>query len=289
MPDEVMEIKAKGIKNIIDKFFIFNKEMFKAIKYDLTKLKINCEIEEIQALVYNAVKKGIKDADIYDFILERISLTLPQDIIVNLKLARIQTKNFRKIIEFYKKGEHSNFSKFLENLKYKKNIVYTFTKYSKNIIDDSYKINNILIGEIKKENIKIIELNFQETKREFEKYIDDYLNNDNLKICIVKFLPYEGTYMKYVNCYIENKFNISEKYDKKIFIFIVYMSRIFFEELKEKENINKKILSETLSNLSGNYQIFIDNLKGEPKLKIENILIMNGKEIFNNLINPDEN
>ena len=31
MPDEVMEIKAKGIKNIIDKFFIFNKEMFKAI------------------------------------------------------------------------------------------------------------------------------------------------------------------------------------------------------------------------------------------------------------------
>ena len=102
--------------------------------------------------------------------------------------------------------------------------------------------------------------------------------------------------MKYIDCYIDNKIkiNINKKYDKKIFIFLVYMSRIFFEELnnienktlEEKQQFNKKILIETLSNLTGYYQIFIDNLKGDPNLKIENIFVINKKELFYNLINP---
>ena len=260
-------------------------------------MKINCGKEEIQELVCDANKKGIKKEDINDYVLEKIALTLPQDILVNLKLSGSkQDKNLQKLLDFYKKGEHSNFSKFLETLKLTKNIVYTFTCYSNNIIDENYKINNNLVGEIKKENIKFIEINFHDTKREFEKYIDDYLKEDNLKICVIKFLPYEGSYMKYVDCYIENKINKNKKYNKKIFIFIVYMSRIYLEELnnienktlEEKEQFNKQILTETLSNSTGYYQIFIDNLIGEPKLKIENVLFMGKKELFNNLINPDE-
>ena len=104
--------------------------------------------------------------------------------------------------------------------------------------------------------------------------------------------------MKYIDCYIDNKIktNINKKYEKKTFIFMVFMSRIFFEELnniknktlEEKQLLNKKILTETLSNLTRYYQIFIDNLKGVPKLKIENILVIKKKELVINLINPDQ-
>ena len=297
MMDEELIREAAKIKSNIDGFFKCNKTTFKAINYDLTKLMINCGKEEIQALVYDANKKGIKKENLNEYVLEKIALTLPQDILINLKISGPkQTQNLQKILELYKKGEHSNFSNFLEKLQTQKNIVYTFTGYLENIIDNNQKINNSLVGEIKKENIKFIQLSSFKSEREFEQNIDDYLEEDNSKVCIIKFLPFEGSYMNYIKFFIENKINGNKKYDKKIFIFVVYMSRISNKDLndidnktlKEKEEFNKKILKETLSNLSGYYQIFIDNLKGEPKLKIENILVMNNKDLYNKVINPEE-
>ena len=296
MMDEELIREAEKIKNTIDGFFNCNKA-FKAINYDLKKLMINCGKEEIQALVYNANKNGVKKENISDYVLEKISMTLPQDILVNLKISgQKQTKNLKKILDFYYKGEHSNFPRFLEKTKNLKNIVYTFTGYLEDFIEDSDKINNALVGEIKKDNIKIIQLNSIKSEREFEVHIDDYLNEDNLKVCIIKFLPGEGTFMNYIKYFIENKLNEKEKNDKKLFIFMVYMSRISNKEIneidkktiKEKEEFNQKILKETLSNLSGFYQIFIDNLNGSPEYKIEKILNMKRKQLFESLLNPDE-
>ena len=294
MTEEEIINETDKIKKNIDELFQLEYNDFKAINYDLTKFKINCGKEEIKALVSDGNNRGIKKEDLNDYVLEKIALTLPQDILINLKISvQKQAKNFRKVLDFYKKGEHSNFSKFLETLKFKKNIVYTLTEYSENFIDDIYKINNDLVGEIDMENIKFIEFNFNNIIRGFEDSIDDYLNEDNFKVCIIKFLPCEGLYMKYINYYIENNINKYNNNDKKIFIFIVYMSRIFFQELSNKENnslqekgeLNKKILTETISNLSGYYQIFIDDLKNENKLKFEDVLMMQNKELFDNLIN----
>ena len=53
----------------------------------LTKLMINCGKEEIQALVYDANKKGIKKENLNEYVLEKIAMTLPQDILINLKIA----------------------------------------------------------------------------------------------------------------------------------------------------------------------------------------------------------
>jgi hypothetical protein len=188
MNEELIRV-AEKIKTNIDGFFKWNKNTFKAINYDLTKLMINCGKEEIQALVYNANKKGIKKENISDYVLEKITLTLPQDILINLKISGTkQTQNLQKVLEFYKKGEHSNFAKFLEKVQSQKNIVYTFTGYLDEILDDDCKINNSLIGEIKKENIKYIQLSSIKLERDFENNIDDYLNEENLKVCIIKFL-----------------------------------------------------------------------------------------------------
>ena len=74
--DEELIKESSKIKNNIDGFFKCNNNTFKAINYDLQKLMINCDKEEIQALVYDSHKKGIKKEDINDFVLEKIALTL---------------------------------------------------------------------------------------------------------------------------------------------------------------------------------------------------------------------
>ena len=296
MNEELIE-EADKIKSNIDGFFKCNTNTFKAINYDLKKLMINCSKEEIQALVYNAHKKRIKKENINDYVLEKISMTLPQDILVNLKITGPkQNKNLSKILKFYTKGEHSNFSKFLEKTKNQKNIIYTFSGYLEEFIDEKKIINNSLVGEIKKDNIKTIQLNSIKSEREFETHIDNYLREEKLKVCIIKFLPCEGSFMNYIKYFIENKICDNKDFEKKIFIFIVHMSRILIKDLndvdkktlKEKEVFEEKILTETLSNLSGFYQIFIDNLNGESRLKIEEIIKMKRTELFKTLINPDE-
>ena len=54
---------------------------------------------------------------------------------------------------------------------------------------------------------------------------------------------------------------------------------------KEQKIINKKILKETISNLSEYYQIFIDNLNGMEDIKIDPIFSCEGLEIFENFLN----
>jgi hypothetical protein len=121
--DEELIKEAEKIKRNIDGFFKLD-EKFKGINYDLNKLMINCGKEEIQALVYDANKKGIKKENINDYVLGKIVMTFPQDILINLKIKGVkQSKNLKKILEIYKKGEHSNFTKFLETTKNQKNIV----------------------------------------------------------------------------------------------------------------------------------------------------------------------
>ena len=122
--------EAERIKRNIDEFFECNTKFFEAINFDLKKLMINCNKEEIFLLVYDAYKTGIKIEDINDYVLEKIAMTLPQDILINLKInGAKQNKNLKKILAFYQKGEHSNIYKFLEKAKNQKNIVYTFTNY----------------------------------------------------------------------------------------------------------------------------------------------------------------
>ena len=108
--------------------------------------------------------------------------------------------------------------------------------------------------------------------------------------------------MNYIKYYIENKekefsyINKETKKNKKAFIFIMHMTRVFDKELKdlekknekEKKEINKKILKEPISNLSGYYQIFIDNLKGDEKLTLDKILKMEGKKMFDECLDLDE-
>ncbi len=56
---------------------VTDEKEFKGINYDLSNLLINCNIDEIQALMYKALKEGKNGDEITNYILSKISLTLP--------------------------------------------------------------------------------------------------------------------------------------------------------------------------------------------------------------------
>ena len=243
---EELNQESNNIKLILDSLVKEVKE-FKGINYDLGKLLINCNIEDIKALVYKAKKEGKKKEDMIDYVFERISLTLPQDIIVNMHLINFSQKEpevFIKIMEFYNKGDHSNFANFLKKTKNNKNIVYTFS----NNLDEIYNVDGIdnpLIGIIEEKNIKNILLSSIKSENEFAKQLDDFFNQDKQKVCIIKILPDEANLMNYIIYFIENKEKDFEKKKKKLFVFIIYLERILKNKInktfrRDKRN-NKKM------------------------------------------------
>ena len=261
---------------------------------------MNNNIEEIQGLIYESNKKGLNKEEMNEFILSKFALTLPQDIIINMKIKKLfesKDKSFKKIFELYKRGEHSNFSNFMKKMNSCKNIIYTFSnKYEdlKNING----INNELIGSIVKENIKEIIISTIKSENDLERELDIFFYEKNYKICLIKLLPYEGKLINYLKYFIDNKEKdfYDENKSKKVFIFIFYMTRVLKTDLKniekkplkDKIKIRKKIINESLSHLSGYYQVFIDNLNGDENLKIERIMNMNQNELFKALVNLDE-
>ena len=290
--------ESQNIKSTLDLLVKCNDKIFKAINYDLGKLLINSNLEEIQALVYQANKKGVKKEDILNYVLEKIVLTFPQDILVNMQINGLKQKKaniYKKVIEFYNKGEHSNLANFLKKTNNNKNVVYTFSNNLEEI-NNLDGINNPLIGKVEEKYIKQIQINSIKSENELERQIDNFFNDDKSKICLVKFLPYEGSLMNYVKYLIQNKEKDYGLKQNKIFIFIVHLVRVLKKDLNdidkkplnEQIEIRKTILEETLSNLSDYYQIFIDNLNGDEKLKIEKILTMKKKELFQNIVNVDE-
>ena len=211
-------------------------------------------------------------------------MTLPQDIIINMRFNGFK----QKYSNYFK---HSNFTSFLCKINNYHNIVYTFS----NTLENIKNINVPFIGEIiNDENIKKININSINSENELETQLEDLFNNNKYKICIIKFMPNEANYMNYLSFFINNK--EKEYNDKKIFIFIVYIVRVLNRDLdkldklslNKQKTIKSKILEETLSNLSGYYQIFIDNLNGNDKFKIEEIINKNSGEIINKCINEDE-
>ena len=296
-------LKFDSIKifNKLKEMIELDKETYKGINYSLQKLFFNCELEEIQGIIYQASKKGVKRSELIDEVISKISLTLPQDIILCLKLNGFYKKEpdlINKILTGYNKGEHHNLRKFLESMTNPKNIIYTFTN-NLEVIKNLENIKNSTFGEISLNNIKEIKISSCKSENELENEIDVFFNEEKLKVCLIKFNTYEGKFINYVQFFIENKEKElleDKKRNVKVFIFIVNIIRIYDSELKNLEKkskkeqriVNRKMLKETISNLSQYYQIFIDNLNGKDNIKLDPIFNSEGLDIFKNFIDFKE-
>ena len=311
--DKSLIEESKKIYNILSELISYDKKKFKGINYNLEKIFINFDLEEIQGIIYEVDKRNKRETEgsIYESskensknnnllfeVISKISLILPKDILICLKLNSFKEKYkeiANKIIEAYDEGEHSNMKNFLKKMNNNKNVVYTFSN-NLDVLQELDKINNPKFGQISKGNIKYIEISSYKSENEFEKEIEDFLEEDKYKICFIKFNANEGSFINYVKFFIENKekdFIPNHKKEgellpQKVFIFIVYLSRVLNSHLenlekksKEFQNyINQKILKETISLSSGYYQIFIDNLNGIWKYDLKSIFELKGIEFF---------
>ena len=282
----------------------YDENKIKLINYEINNLLINCDEEEILGFVFVETqgKKDIKEED-YEIIenkfISKLAVILPQDIILILLINKNNfdeneenKKFYNKLLDYYNNHIYNNIKGFLSNYESKNNkiVIYTFTKIIESIKKEylfSYNIKSL--GELEPKNIKQIRISSLQNELELETEIEDFLENKNLKILILKLLPFECSTIDYLKTIIENK---EKEYDNnkgqeefnKLFIFLVHLERINKIDLENQskdnlELIRKKLLTRTLSNLSGYTQILIDDINGQYYFDSENKIITLDKMI----------
>ena len=296
--DKNAENKCQEIYNILMKLTQNDEapNKFMGINYKLKEIFINLNKEEIYAYIYYYCQLKEKNNyelfndfvfDLIDECIKKLSLLLPQDIVLILKYGNFNKKYPRiagNITNSYYKSEHKNLSSFLKKMKNNKNIIYTFTNYFSNI-DNFDIIKNEMLGDIKKENIFIININSYSSALEFEDDLNEgFFEDNNKKLCIIKFKSDERNFLNYVKSLFENKEREICENIKKAWIFIVYLTRTFedikIEQVSENEDEDMNKYNETISLSSDFYQIFIDDLNGTEKYEINDILNLNTKELL---------
>ena len=281
------------------------------LSYDIEKLLVNCDKEEIQGIAYSIYKeyqnKGNKEyqnkgkdimmQDLQDYVLEKISLTLPQDIILFMHFSGFRQKYnniLNKVIEFYKKGEHNNLFKFLEQIDNPKSVVYTFTNIDEplSLMNNTY-IDTKMFGKISINNITDILISSLSSENDLGIELENFYFNNDKKVMILRFNPEETDIMNYVKFFIENylkeKKYLEENDNKMAFIFTIHMNRIFEEDKKDKKKkkyIERNRLGETISHLSDFYHIFIDDLNG-GNISFIDIMNYNQEDLFKKILNLD--
>ena len=280
----------------------YDETKFKLINYNIKNLLINCHEEEILGIIYMETqgKNKFNDDDyknIEDKFITKLSITLPQDIILVLLINNIGKKEnnenilfYDKLLECYYKNIHNNIKSFLSHYEKEDNkiIIYTFTRIVDSIKKDYLSNINIKsLGEINYNNVKQIRISSIQNEVGLEREIEDFLENNDLKIFILKLLP-EYSVIDYLKTIIENKekeYKIKKQLNiKKLFIFLVHIKRV------PKNYIENHIYS--LSTLAGHNQIFIDDINGQDYfdnngnlITLDKMLNMEESELYKSFIN----
>ena len=290
--------QAENIYKLIEEFFIVDLNKKLNIDKKLNISAINWTKEKIQEIIYIKILENEKQGtkllvqDLFDLFLENYSDILSQDLIFLLKNSELGKKYpeiAEKLINFYRKGEHSNIFNFLTKTKSTKNVIYTFSNIDEPLLTNiTNDFETELLGKISKRNIREIQMGLFNSENEFELFLDDIYSekeNDN-KIIVFKFNDENKIMINSILYFIENynrekKDNISHK-NQKMFIFLVHMKRILERKriyrIKEKQKetiLFNDSFDEPISNSFDLKQIFIDDLNGED---ISFIDIINLKE-----------
>ena len=166
----------------------------KKLKYDISKLFINFNKEEIQGIIYYLCEKKKSFEDIEDFIFQKISMVLPQDIILLIHFSEnnnLFKNEYEKIIKYYKESEHSNLINYLKKCEKNKTIIYTFSRILEPLLPflDETSIENNFIetnkyGKLSKNNIRVISVNSIDSENQLETEFDNFYKNKEEKLFI---------------------------------------------------------------------------------------------------------
>ena len=275
--NEEIEEAEKINKMIINK--LSNIKLTKKLNYNLKNLIINLDEngEEIKSMFYYHKNYKKESNDIRNYIFEKITPVLPQDIIGCLLFDDLiksdsNDDDIEKIKEIYQNNEKpNNINEFLEKCKkskFKFSIVYTFSSISGIFKNNDYSIQFITVSKHKCEN-------------DFESTLNKFYRNPDTKILVLKIqsksvkeILYLKTFINVFEEYLKDKKNsYNIQFANKKIVFTVHMARQFYSNEKKNNTIN------TISYTSEDVQhLFIDNLYGKDRLE----------DIFNNFNNSVE-
>ncbi|ORX57745.1 hypothetical protein BCR36DRAFT_318513 [Piromyces finnis] len=289
------------------------------IKIDLYHELINCDLEEIQGIIYQYSIKYKKEKNIgnakngisnieekinennyinkYDFetysenILQNIVPTFSQDIIFYAKnsiFAKNHNKEFQNILYIYLKNNCRNIKTYLKNIDSPKHIIYTFSNILDSIFETSEsKIFNKIYGVFNIKSTRNIFIKEYNSERAIDDLIIDFYSNNNNNLCIFHFDSKDIIHLNHINnLIINNKYNIkdSKNINMKVIIFIIHLKRT--QNNNKNENIRNEYF---ISHLTEWKQLFIDNLNGMD-IDFNEIFESSTIELINNnkLINLDD-
>ena len=273
---------AKGIYDILKTAIEpFNKSIKSTI--NINSHLINFNLEEIRGIIYD--NKGKSNEEIKNIILEKISFTFSEDVMINMNYSSFHSKyieEFNHIIEYYN-IKPNNFDEFFERLNLnKRKDINNQIKNHKNII---FTFSQIFEG-IEREEISLRIIDRTDYEKAILDFIEKFFRSEKKKVMVIQmkqeFCHHLNHILNLIDNYItDNDIDLNNEKESKYITFIIHLNRDISKN-KNKENDNMII-----SHLSPYNQIFIDNLKGE-NIKITRFYNLDNKMLFNTLEKIEE-
>ena len=160
----------------------------------------------------------------------------------------------------------------------RKNIIYTFSKITENLLEENKIIKN-KFGTFNNKSAFIEMIDSIKSENDFLFLLESFSNSKNKNILILKFTENDLNKINSVNYLLNNYQMRNKRFQKILILFIIYKKR----ELKSNKIKNNKIISQnSFSFINEEFeQIFIDNLQGKDKNDIFKIV---SKQIPKNFI-----
>ena len=288
-----MLLKERDIKiaeKIIEYFDLitsFNKNP--KLKLNLEKLLINCELHNIEGLIFKIIdeQKLNRNDQNYEInlireVFKKIVPTFCQDIIVSLLYSNNDVKYQEMndiVMKIYKNSKCDNFEMFFGEIKSKKNIIYTFSKITENLFNGDNSIKNSF-GIFNKRTSIIEMIDSIKSENDLIFLLKSFTFKKDKNILILKFTEKDLNKINSINYVLENFEKENEEIKNKLIMFIIHRQR-----KSKKSEIHNNVIPDLISFLNNDYyQIFIDNLQGEKEIDIIN-LIANQEKLGNKFIN----
>ena len=258
-----------------------------SLKIDLEKSLINCQKHNIEGLIFkikNNIKEQILNKDDIEYeneiryeILKKIVPTFCQDIIASMIYSNLDPKYIKineSIIDIYKKTHYYNFESFFKNISLRKNIIYTFSKITENLIEEDKKIEN-KFGIFTKESIDNEMLDSIKSENDLMFLLKSFLCSQNKKLLVFRFSEKDLNKINSLNYIINNFEKENPLITNKLIIFLIHKQRI------SKGVKNQTVIIPDIIPLINDdyYQIFIDNLVGKESSDVLKLIQKKNEEL----------
>ena len=123
----------------------------KKLKLDLEKIMVNCQRHSIEGLIYKLKNEELDESSskyenkLIQKVFEKIVPTFCQDIIASIISSKMDGKYKKyneKVLEIYQENKCVNFETFFKEIELRRNIIYTFSKITEEIIEENVQLKN---------------------------------------------------------------------------------------------------------------------------------------------------